>query len=481
VAGRVTRRGFLAGAAAGGAAAWAASVLPRRAFERDAERPPALHERFVDGFWMESAGMWETPVHPPLRGRQRADVAVVGGGFCGMAAAWHVARRFPGKRVVLLEGARCGYGASGRNGGFADPGMPGMEWVYETYGAETARAYYDATLLGLAQIRAFAREQGVDCELEPNGNMVLAAEESDLEGLAGEQARCRELGIEAELLDREALRRSLRTERFAGGLKLPEACILNPAKLAMGMRRALESAGVEVSERSRVLRLEPGAPVRITTEFADVEAAQAVIALNGYAPQLGLFADRILPLCNYVCATEPLSPAQWEAIGWTGREGISDTRVQFMYLRPTADGRIVFGGESAPYFYGGRPSSGNYRPAIEKLQHSLLLTFPQLEGVRFTHAWGGTMGFTLDFVPSVGHLDGAPNVFYAGGFNGEGVVMTQLAGLILADLVAGEQSALTRLPIVDKRMPWLPPEPLRYAAVRLYEQYLLRAGSNPLR
>jgi glycine/D-amino acid oxidase-like deaminating enzyme len=187
------------------------------------------------------------------------------------------------------------------------------------------------------------------------------------------------------------------------------------------------------------------------------------------------------PLANYICATEPLSPAQWEAIGWTGREGISDTRVLFMYMRPTADGRIVFGGESALYFYGGRPSSGNYRPAIEKLQRSLVEIFPQLEGVRFTHAWGGTMGFTGDFVPSVGRLDGAPNVFYAGGFNGEGVVMTQLAGLILADLVAGETSDLTRLPIVDKRMPWLPPEPFRYAAVRLYEQYLLRAGPNPLR
>jgi glycine/D-amino acid oxidase-like deaminating enzyme len=477
----ITRRGFLAGAAAGGAAMWAGAVLPRRAFEDDPERPPALHEWYVDAWWFESAGMYATPVLPPLRGRQRADIAVVGGGFCGMSAAWHVARRFPEKRVVLLEGARCGYGASGRNGGFADPGMPGLGWVWEEHGAEAARAYYEATLLGLDQIRAFARERGADCELEENGSLELADEERDLEDLAAAQARYSEVGVATELLDRDAMRRAVRTDRFAGALRLPAHCILNPAKLALGMRRALQAAGVVISERSRVLRLEPGAPTRITTEFAEVEAAQTILALNGYAPQLGLFVNRILPLCNYVCATEPLSPAQWESIGWAGREGLSDTRVQFMYLRPTADGRIVFGGESAPYFYGGEPSTGNYRPAIEKLQRSLLATFPQLEGVRFTHAWGGTMGFTLDFVPSIGRLAGAPNVFYAGGFNGEGVVMTQLAGLVLADLVAGEETALTRLPLVGKRMPWLPPEPFRSAAVRIYERVLTGLGSNPVR
>jgi glycine/D-amino acid oxidase-like deaminating enzyme len=247
------------------------------------------------------------------------------------------------------------------------------------------------------------------------------------------------------------------------------------------MKRVVESLGVEVSEHSKVLRVEPGDPVRITTEYAEVEAARVVLALNGYAPQIGLFTSRIVPLCNYVAATEPLTPRQRESLGWTGREGLADTRVQFMYLRLTADDRIVFGGESAPYFYGGRPSSGAYRPSLERLQRSLLVTFPQLEGVRFTHGWGGTMGFTLDFVPSIGRLEGAANVFYAGGFCGEGVVMTQLAGLVLADLVAGEESALTRLPVVGKRMPWAGVEPFRSLAVRLAGWALERAGASPLR
>ena len=474
-----SRRTFLAGAAAGGAAVFAGGVLPRWILSHDPDRPPALYEFYVDSFWMDSAGMGNEPVRPPLRGAQKADVAIVGGGFCGMATAYHLARLLPGKRIVLLDGARCGYGASGRNGGFADPGMPGLGWVYDTLGPEGARAYWDATALGLTQIHAFANEH--DCDLESNGSLELATEPEHLDALAEQQRRYRSMGLETELLDRAAVRKAIASDRFAGALRIPSHAILNPAKLALGMRRAIEAAGVVVSERSKVLAIDPGHPVRIRTEYADIDAAKAVIAVNGYAPQLGLFAQQILPLTNYVCATEPLSQQQLDSIGWAGREGLADTRTEFMYLRLTKEGRIVFGGESSPYFYGSSPATGVYRPSIERLEKSLLVTFPQLEGVRFTHTWGGTMGFTRDFVPSIGRLGGSDNVFYGVGFCGEGVVMTQLAGMILARLVAGEQDSLTRLPIVGKRMPWVGPEPLRSLAVRLTEWALTALGSNPVR
>ena len=477
----LSRRAFLAGTAVGGAGMWAAAVLPRRLLTNDPNRPPALYEFYVDSFWMQSAGMWEEPIRPPLRGRHKADVAIVGGGFAGMATAYHLARRFPAKRIVLLEGARCGYGASGRNGGFADPGMPGLDYVYETHGPEGARAYYDATLLGLGQIGAFVGQHGVDCDFEQNGSLELATEQAHLDEFGEQKRRFDAMGIETSLLDSAALRKVVHSERFVGALRLPGPAILNPAKLALGMRRTIESFGVVVSERSKVLRIEPGSSVRLITEFAELEAPQVVVTLNGYAPQLGLFRDRILPLCNYVVATESLSAAQWDAIGWSGREGLSDARVQFMYLRRSADDRIVFGGESSPYFYDSTPSTGNYRPSIEKLKRSLLTTFPQLEGVRFTNEWGGTMAFTRDFVPSVGTLDGTQNVFYAVGFNGEGVVMTQLAGMILARLVAGDSDALTKLPIVNKRMPYLGPEPIRSVGMRLYEWALETLGTNPVR
>jgi glycine/D-amino acid oxidase-like deaminating enzyme len=478
---RITRRAWLKGAGLGAAGMWAAATLPRWSFVSDPHRPPKLYEYFLDNFWFETAGLYQQQINAPLKGQQRADIAILGGGFAGMSAAYNLVRRFPDRRIVLLEGACCGYGASGRNGGFADAGMPGLTTVFEAQGPEAARAYYDATLLGVEQIRGLVEIHGVDCDLERNGSTMLAMEEAHLPALEAQKRRYDAMGLETSLLDKAALRRAVASERFVGGLHDPHHAILNPAKLARGMKRVIEQLGVEVFERSKVMQLEPGATVRITTEFGELAAATAVVTLNGYAPQLGLFRNRLIPLCNYVAATEPLSDAQMAAIGWAGREGLADMRVQFMYLRLSAGNRIVFGGETAPYFYDSSPSSGNYRPALEKLRRSLLITFPQLEGVHFTHGWGGTMGFTMDFMPSVGALEGAKNLFYAVGFNGEGVVMTQLAGVILAQLVAGEQGPLTRLPIVSRRMPYVGHEPMRYAAVKIYERALRLLSGNPVR
>jgi glycine/D-amino acid oxidase-like deaminating enzyme len=241
------------------------------------------------------------------------------------------------------------------------------------------------------------------------------------------------------------------------------------------MARVAESLGVAIHEATRVVRIEPGRPVRIATEHGELEATQCVLATNGYTPQLGIFETRLLPLCNYVVATEPLSPAQWEAIGWSGRQGLSDMRLQFMYLRPTADGRIVAGGEGAPYFTGSRPSSGNHEPTIDKLKRSLVETFPTLEGIRFTHAWGGTMAFTRDFTPRIGVLGddhGDRNIFFGLGYCGEGVVMSQVAGRILAAFVAGEAGEFAPLPFVGGVPPWVGFEPLRAIGVRAIEAAL---------
>jgi glycine/D-amino acid oxidase-like deaminating enzyme len=478
---RITRRAFVKGVAVGGIGMWAATALPRRAFTNDPHRPPQLYEYFLDSFWFDSVGLYDEAINAPMKGRQRADIAILGGGFAGMATAYNLIRRFPDKRIVLLEGACCGYGASGRNGGFADVGMPGLHAIYEEHGAEAARGYYDATRLGMEQIRGFVDDHGIDCDFEPNGAVSLATEEDQMPALEAQKRRYDAMGLSATLLDTAAVRRAVASERFVGGLRDPNHAILNPAKLARGMKRVIEELGVEVFERSKVMRLSPGAEVHIDTEFGELTSAVAVVTLNGYAPQLGLFRDRVIPLCNFVAATEPLTASQRAAIGWTGREGLADMRVQFMYLRLTADDRIVFGGEMSPYFYDSAPSSGNYEPALAKLRRSLLVTFPQLEDIRFTHGWGGTMGFTMDFLPSVGALDGAENLFYAVGFNGEGVVMTQLAGKIVAQLVAGEDTPLTRLPIVGRRPPYVGPEPLRYLGVKLTEYALQLAGGNPIR
>ncbi len=474
---RLSRRDFLKGAVVGGGAALAAATLGEKALRSDPERPPELYEYFVDSYWFQSSGLLEQPLRPPLRGAQKADLAIVGGGFAGLASAYQLARRFPTRRIVLLEGARCGYGASGRNGGFADVTYTGLGDYCDARGPEAARLVYDAIAGGMAEIENLVRVHGVDCDLEATGSLQLAMSQRQAAALEEEMFARRAMGLEARMVEGAELQGLVRSPRFVAGLLAPDTSILDPGKLALGMKRVVESLGVEIFETSRVLGIEPGRSLRIRTEFGSLEAPQAVLAVNGYAPQLGYFRTGILPLCNYVVATEPLTPAQREAIGWAGRQGLSDARAEFMYLRLTADDRIVFGGEMAPYFFDSRLSSGNYAPAIERLQRSILQTFPQLEGIRFSNAWGGTMGFTRDFTPRVGVLGEHGNLFYALAFCGEGVVMTQLAGRLVSTLVAGEGAALEGLPFVGSAFPYLGFEPARYAGVKVMERAMrLLAG-----
>jgi len=473
-----SRREFLAGTGVGLGAAAAAAALGRDWLD-DPARLPSLYEYFVDSYWFETSGLRDDALRAPLHGAAKADVAIVGGGFTGLATAIAVARRQPERRVVVLEGARCGYGASGRNGGFADVAYMGFPAFAASHPPEVARGVYDAIATGMRAIERLASEDGVDCDLEKNGGLRMASSPHQLAELERAHAGLVAMGVPARLVDGAELRSLVRTERFRAGLVLPDTAILNPGKLARGMARVAESLGVEIHEATRVVRIEPGRPLRITTEHGHVDAAQAVLATNGYTPQLGIFRTRLLPLCNYVVATEPLSRQQWEAIGWSGRQGLSDARVLFMYLRPTADGRIVAGGETATYYTGSLPSSGNHAPAIEKLQRSLVETFPALEGVRFTNAWGGTMAFTRDFTPRIGALGDEPNLFFGLGYCGEGVVMSQVAGRILAALLAGEAGEFAALPFVGGAPPWLGFEPFRALGVKAMERALRALAGEP--
>lgn len=473
-----SRREFLAGAAVGAGATLGAGALGRRWLD-DPDRPPALYEAFVDSHWFRTSGLLDDPMRPPLRGASRADVAIVGGGFTGLATAIAVARRQPSRRVVVLEGARCGFGASGRNGGFADVTYTGFADFAATHPPEIGRAVHDAIAAGRDAIERLGREDGVVCDFEPNGGLRLASSDRQIAALEKAHTTLLALGLPARLVDGAELQALVRTERFRAGLAIPATAILDPGKLARGMARLAERLGVAVHEGSRVVRLEPGRPIRITTEHGRLDAAQAVLATNGYTPQLGLLRTRLVPLCNYVVATEPLSPAQWGAIGWAGRQGLSDARVQFMYLRPTADGRIVAGGEMAPYHRGSLPSSANHPEAIARLERSLLETFPALEGIRFTNAWGGTMAFTRDFTPRIGRLGDEPNLFAGLGYCGEGVVMSQLAGRILAALVAGDGGEYDALPFVGGAPPWVGFEPLRTLGVKGLERALRALAGEP--
>ena len=477
---KISRRAFLGGVTAGAAGAWGLSYGLDR-FGRDPSRPPDLYEYFLDNFWFEAADLEHQEINTPLKGSHRADIVIIGGGFTGLSSAFNLIRAFPNKRIVLLEGACCGYGASGRNGGFCDAGVPGLRAYVEEMGPELGRKAFDATLYGIEQIKDLVSEHGIQCDFEENGMLQAAMNEEQAGQLEEEYETYKAMGLDGTLLQGKELEAEVRSPRYVAGLKFPYGGIVNPAKLARGMKPVIEAAGVEVREKTIVMRVTPGKVHRVETEMGEISAPVLVLGLNGYSPKVGFFRNRVMPLCNYVIATEPLSEAQWESIGWQNRQGIADMRVLFDYQRPSADGRIVVGGSKAPYYANDALSSGNNKPAIELLKSSLFTTFPQLEGLRIDHAWGGTMGFTLDFVPSVGVMGDHKNIYYGVAYNGEGVAFGQTAGRIIAELMAGESGELTDLFVVNHQIPYLGPRNLRIVSARLYEWYLTRRSERTVR
>ncbi len=477
---RVSRRTFLGGMAVGAAGAWGLSHGLAR-FGHDPSRPPELYEYFLDNFWFKAADLEHQEINAPLKGSRKADIVIIGGGFTGLSSAYNLSRKFPNKKIVLLEGACCGYGASGRNGGFCDAGIPGLMEYVDRAGPELGRKAFDATLYGIEQIKHLVTDQGVECDFEENGMLETAMNEQQAEQMEKHHEKYKSLGLDSTLVHGKELEAEIKSPRYVAGLKFPYGGIVNPAKLARGIKPVIESAGVEVRERTVVLRVTPGKVNRVETEMGEISAPVLVLGLNGYSPKLGFFRDRVLPLCSYVIATEPLTEAQWKAIGWRNRQGITDMRVLFDYQRPSADGRIVIGGSDAPYYANDALSSGNYKPAIELLKSSFFATFPQLEGLRIDHAWGGTMGFTMDFVPSVGVMGDHKNIFYGVAYNGEGVAFAQTAGRIISELIGGEESSLTKLFAVNHRIPYLGPANLRILFQRFYKWYLARTGAKTVR
>ncbi|HET6446297.1 MAG TPA: FAD-binding oxidoreductase [candidate division Zixibacteria bacterium] len=420
-------------------------------------RPPDLYEYFVDNFWFKAADLENQKINEPLRGSHKADVVIVGGGFTGLSSAYHIQEKFPGKKIVLLEGACCGYGASGRNGGFCI-NTSLLDW--EQSDPEQRQKDLMVSTYGLDQIKKMISEHGVDCDFEENGMLEVAMNEKQAQILEEYSSDLRSFGLDSTFVQGEELHAEIKSPRFIAGLKVPYGATLNPAKLARGMKRVVENMGVEVRERSVVTRIVPDEVHFVDTELGDIQAPVIVIALNAYAIKLGFFKNRVFPISVFQIATEPLSAAQWETIGWQNRQGLSDLRALFSYSVPTLDGRIVMGGSDFTYYSKDALSSGNDKTVTHRIVENLFDFFPQLAGLGIEHAWGGTTAYSLGRIPSVGVMGSHKNIYYGGGFD-EGVPSTQTAGRIIADLMAGESNEFTSHFVVNRKIPYAGPTTLR--------------------
>jgi len=421
-------------------------------------RPPDLYEYFVDNYWFKTVDLENQKINAPLRGSHNADIVIVGGGYTGLSAAYHIKEKFPERHIVLLEGACCGYGASGRNGGFCI----GTDLLNETSAAdpEARQKNLDVSFYGLNFIKRMISEYGVECDLEENGMLEVALNDKHVRGLEEFQNWLKSFGLDSTLLRGEELKKEIKSPRFIAGLKILGGGILDPAKLARGMKRVVEEVGVEIRERTVVTRITPGKTNHVDTELGDIRAPILVIALNAYAHKLGFFKDRVFPLGVFQIATKPLNDSQLESIGWQNRQGLSDMRTLFSYLRLTKDNRIVMGGSDIAYYDNDALCSGNDKTFTHRILEDLFSFFPQLDGLGIEHAWGGTTTYTLNEIPSVGVMGDHRNIYYGVGLS-EGVPTTQTFGRIIADLMAGESNEFTNHYVVNHRVSYAGPTRLR--------------------
>lgn len=441
--------------------------------------PSAIGE---DGAY-RPVSFWQTTVDitpgEPLNENLSCDVVIIGGGYTGLSVARHLKQLDPALDVVLLEHSIVGHGASGRNGGFA---MPLLGWdLYETtraLGEGEAKRAYDLMYRAVDYVKRTVADEGIDCDLEATGYVLVNPCAARERRARHELAVAHDMGYEHRWLDREELGEYIKGTGYRSGVFDPHPCIVNPAKLARGLKAAAERLGVRIYERTPVLELNEGMPAVIRTPGGEVRARQVALCLNGFGGAMGFMKSQILPVHTYIVLTEPLSQAQLESIGMAkNRASIETARNLIHYFRLTADNRIAFGGEDAELYPGGGYRTSD--PRIEEaLRRRFRQYFPPLKDVEFTHAWGGVLGVTLDMFPTFGQGGEHRNVFHACGYSGHGVSLSNYSGSIMAPVMLRAAGRKDIAPPEDMPFFWqrkpiaLPPDPLRYWGLRAYRQAL---------
>jgi glycine/D-amino acid oxidase-like deaminating enzyme len=424
------------------------------------------------GYWIEEAG--EVAPAAPLVGERAADVLIVGGGFTGLWAAWHVRRLAPEARVVLLESEVCGHGPSGRNGGFCNAMWFSLASMRGRWGDAPALAVAHAAEAAVAAIGAFCESEGVDAWFRPAGYVhVSTATAHDGTWLPALEA-CRELGAPRALLPLSAEQVAARcaSPLFRAGAECPSSATVQPARLAFGLRDRLRAAGVEIYERSPVRCFrEAGDGVEARTEGGVVRARRGVLAIGSAAKgRRGPLRGRLSVASSHIVLTEPV-PDLLERVGWTGGECISDSRALLDYFRTTPDGRIAFGWGGGRIAMGARLGGRSELDAavVAETAEHLDAVFPGLAGRRVTHAWGGPIDASPTHLPMVVSLR-HNRAFAAAGYTGNGVGPSHMVGRALASLALDRHDDPSRLAFVDPATPRVPPEPFHWIggeAIRL--------------
>ncbi len=403
---------------------------------------------------------------PPLAGTVRADVAIVGGGFTGLWTALELRREAPDTEVVLLEAEGCGFGASGRNGGWATSWYDELDVLVAHFGVAQATLLAAASSQAIDRIEELCGEEGIDCDLRRAGALVAATSRGQEASFADPLAAARSLGGDAlgrvVALSGAELRRRTGSPVLRRGVHLTDAAALQPALLARGMRAAALRRGVRIFEGTPLLALERTRPAVLVTLAGRVEAERVVLATGAWAARVRELRRAIVPVGSQIVLTEPI-PERVAALGWTGGELLGDARLLVHYAQVTRDGRIAFGRGGGALGAAGRirPSHWVDPATVAIVAADFRRWFPQLADVRLTHAWGGAVDRAPGHLPFVGALGDHGTIEYGVGFSGNGVAPSALVGRILARRALGIVDELTTSALVSGPPGYLPPEPLR--------------------
>jgi glycine/D-amino acid oxidase-like deaminating enzyme len=437
-----------------------------------------LADAIPQPYWLSRDGA--PPAAAALDGGETADLAVVGAGYSGLWTALLAKERDPDTDVVVVEAKTAGWAASGRNGGFCSASL--------THGFENGMSRFPGEMdalerLGRAnldEIEATVRRHGIDCDFARTGEMVVATAGWHLPELTASYDAAIARGLDVELLDQAQVRAEVDSPTFLGGLWDRTGCALvDPARLVRGLRRVCHELGVRLYENTPVERItSAGAGLRLHTPAGHVDAGRVSLGTGAHGALLRRLRHYVVPVYDYALMTEPLTAGGLEAIGWRNRQGLGDAGNQFHYYRLSADDRILWGGYDAVYYPGRITAAHDQRQAtFAVLAEHFAQTFPQLDGIRFTHKWGGVIDTCSRFSAFFGTAYGG-RLAYAVGYTGLGVGATRFGANVMLDLLDGRPTELTELSMVRRKPVPLPPEPIRSGVIQLTRWSIARADRN---
>jgi gamma-glutamylputrescine oxidase len=444
-------------------AAWTSSGVLIGAAGLNQISPRIWHKPLVfepnRSYWARS----QPPQNPPLTEDIAVDVAVLGGGFTGLSAAYYIRKTSPHKRVVVLEAKGCGNGASGRNGAMVLT-MTADRYMHFSSAPAIDKRIYDLTAANIRTLSELSAATGIDCELETNGALQVLATSEDIAAAKAYVQEAKSLGMPVEFWDKQRLVSAIGTQAYEAAFFDPSGGHIHPMKLVHVFKAAAESAGAEIYENTAVASVEEGREHLLHTNGGHtIKAKSLVLATNAFTSRLGFFRNSILPVREYVAVTPPLSEQQLADIGWHKHVPFNDSRTEVFYLGLTQDRRIHIGGGSPSYFFNnGVGDAGDSASHFAQLQHELVRLYPGLLGTEFETGWDGVVDWSLDESPSVGCTGTYKNVFYGLGYSGHGVNLTSIFGRIIADLEAGREEPWEQYPFLNASLEYVPNEPFRW-------------------